>query len=116
AEGSVDERGGAAGGDAADDVGCADVFFIDGGGAAFGAVFGAFLGAEHGVGAAGDDALDHFGVGAEGGRAFGGVEDAEAAAGAGAEVDEATPLPEGDDDVFDGAGDVGLDFTDGFDG
>ena len=38
--------------------------------------------------AAGDDALDHFGRHVEGGRAFGGVEHAQASAGAGADIKE----------------------------
>ena len=48
-------------------------------------VFGAFLGADDGVLAAGHDGLDQLGIGAEGRRHLGGLDDAEAAAGAGAD-------------------------------
>ena len=73
--------------DAQDDILAADGFFVDGVSAAVGGIFSAFLGAEHGRIAAGDDALDHVGFGTKGGRTFGGVEDAEAATGAGADID-----------------------------
>ena len=55
-------------------------------------VFGAFLGADDGVLAAGHDALDQLGTGAEGRRHLGGLDDAEAAAGAGADEDDAPAL------------------------
>ena len=57
--------------------------------------------------AAGDEALDEVGGDGEGGRALAGVEDAEAAAGAGADVEEAAAALEALGDGVDGAGDVG---------
>ncbi len=56
----------------------------DGARAFFVVVFGAFLGADDGVLAAGHDALDQLGIGPEGRRHLGGLDDAETAAGAGA--------------------------------
>ena len=56
---------------------------------------------------AGDDALDEIGRDVEGGRAFGGVEHAEAAAGACAYVEEASAGAKDFDDGVDGLRDVG---------
>ena len=69
---------------------------------AFGIILGAFDGsAERGV-ASGDEGADQGGRGVEGGRALGGIENAQAAAGAGAHVDKITAMIEGRDDRVNG--------------
>ncbi len=76
-------------------------------GAELGRVLGVLAGQAEGAVAAGDEALDELGGDGEGGWALAGVEDAEAAAGAGADVEEATAAVEPLGDGVDGAGDVG---------
>lgn len=72
-------------------------------------VFCAFDAESEGVFAAGHDTDDAVGRNAEGGRAFGSVENPEASAGACSEVDNASALGDGPGGVLDGAGDgVGL--------
>ncbi len=70
-------------------------------------VFDVFDGAAEGGIAAGDEADDHGGIGAEGGRAFGSVEYAQAAGGSGSDVEEAATFGEGLGDEADGLGDGG---------
>ena len=64
-------------------------------------------GEAQGAVAAGDETLDEFGGDGEGGRALAGVEDAETAGCAGADVEEASAAVEAGCDLVDGAGDVG---------
>ncbi len=75
--------------------------------ALLGRVFGVLAGVAEGGVSAGDDALNECGRDGEGGRALGGVEYAEAAAGAGSHVEEAASLLEAGGDGVDGFGDVG---------
>ena len=82
-------------------------------GAELGGVLGVLAGEAERAVAAGDEALDEVGGDGEGGRALRGVEDAEAAAGSGADVEEATAAVEALGDGVDGAGDVGELGTDG---
>src|ERR1019366_1255022 len=71
-----------------------------------GVVFGGFRGAGKGSFPARDDALDEIGRNVESGRAFSGIEHAEAAAGAGADVEEPAAAVEGRYDGIRGAGDL----------
>ena len=89
------ERRHAAGRDADDDVLLGRVEPRDGAGAFFVVVFGAFLGADDGVLAAGHDALHQQRVGAEGRRHLGRLDDAQPAAGAGADEHQAAALAQG---------------------
>jgi hypothetical protein len=87
--GSQDERRGADGGDAEDHV-----IFIYAAVANFASasgygIFGAFDGFPHGVRAAGHDGLNAVAAHAEGRRDFGSVKSAHAAAGTGADIDQA---------------------------
>ena len=75
--------------------------------ALLGGVFGGFAGVAEGAVAAGDDALKERWGDGEGGRALGGVEDAEAAAGACSYIEEAAAVFEAVGDGVDGVGDVG---------
>ena len=112
-EGSEDVGGAAAGGDADEGVGGEEAGAEEVARALGGGVFGLFAGAAEGGVSAGDDALDEGGRDGEGGRALAGVEDAEAAAGAGADVEEAAAGEEaGGDGVYDD-GDYGELRTDG---
>ena len=70
-----------------------------------GIVLGGFGGAAQGGFAAGHDALHHLRRRAEGGRNLGGVEHAETAAGAGADVEEPAAVFDRGDDGVDGASD-----------
>ena len=101
-----DEGGASAGGDAADDVAGVDAALEDGELAGLGLILGALGGGVEGTDAAGDDALDKVGGGAEGGRDLAGIEDAETAAGACAGVEEAAAGLQGGGDEVDG-GDEG---------
>src|SRR5450755_3940756 len=103
----------AAGGDAEDNVmlaGLALFHFGDGGG---GVVFAGFGGIGESFGAAGHDELHGARVGVEGGRNLAGVECAEAAAGSGADVDEASTLADSGSDQIDGAGNLRQGAADG---
>ena len=66
----------------------------DGARAFFVIVFRAFFGADDGLGAAGHDALHQLGIGAEGRGHLGGLDNAEAARGAGADEDDPAALAE----------------------
>jgi len=105
-EATSDERGQAAGGDADEDVGRAEPAPLKFGDGFPGVVFGAFDRADERPVAAGDDALDLVGVGAEGRWALGGVEHPEAPAGARADVEEPAACPECLDDEFYGPGNL----------
>ncbi len=72
----------------------------------FGVVFADFGGGGEGFGASGDDEVRSR-IGVEGGRALDGVEGGDAAAGSGADVDEASAAAESGGDLIDGAGDLG---------
>ena len=118
-DGADDVGGAAAGGDADDDVfaggaAAGDVALAD-----LGGVFVDVGGGGEGLGAAGHDVLHLGGRGGVGGRALGGVERGDAAAGAGADVDEAAAVAQGAGDgvddhgdlregLFDGGGDLGV--------
>jgi hypothetical protein len=88
-----------AGGDAHHHVGLAKPDFLQIVDRKFGMIFGALDRPDHRRRPAGDDSQDPFGVGLERGRAFGGIEHAEPARGARAEVDQPAALaePVGDD-------------------
>ena len=112
-DGGDGEGSASAGGDAEDDVvlaGLALFHFGDGGG---GVVFAGFGGVGEGLGASGHDELHGARVGVESGRDFGGVEGAEAAAGSGADVDEASAVADAGGDDVDGAGDLRQGAADG---
>lgn len=105
--------GGAAGGDAEHCVVAGEVEGVELGLGAEGIVFFALAGdAERRV-AAGDDADDTISVDLEGGRRFGGVEHAETAARACAEIDEAAALDEAALGGLDEGGDLGFGVGDG---
>lgn len=108
-EGAEDVGSAAAGGDADDRVVC-----VEGGGdgkeiadAFFGAVFGVLAREAEGGIAAGDEALHEGGGDGEGGGALAGVEDAEAAAGAGTHIKDAAAAGHALRDAVDGVGDGG---------
>ncbi len=82
---------------AASEIGCA----------LFGGVFGGLAGFAEGGVTAGDEALNQGGRDGEGGGALGGVEDSEAAAGSGTDVEEAAPLLEAGGDGVHRFGDAG---------
>jgi len=103
----------AAGCDAEDDVFSCQVLCDEIAFASTGVVFGAFLGFEDGRYTAGDDALDELGVGAEGGWDLTGVEHAESAGGAGADVKKPAAEAEAFSDDFHSRGDGRTDFADG---
>ena len=67
-------------------------------------VFSAFDREMDGSGTASNEGAHDFSRDTEGGRTLGGVEDAEAAAGAGADVEEASTAADVVDDAVDGAG------------
>ena len=71
-----------------------------------GVVFAGFSGGAQRFGASGHDELHGAGIGVEGGRDFRGVESAETAAGAGADVDEASAMTEARGDHVNGTGDL----------
>ena len=77
------------------------------GGTLFGGIFRAFNRVAESAIASGDESLDQIGRDVEGGRTFGGIEHAETAGGAGADVEETAATLETLDDGVDGAGDVG---------
>lgn len=77
------------------------------------AVLGTFDGLGDGSAATGDETAHELGRNAEGGRALGGVEHAETAAGACADVDEASALLHTGDDGVDGPSDGGDCVSDG---
>ena len=99
--------GAAAGGDADESVGWGEAGSDEVCGALLGGVFGGFAGGAEGGVSPGDDALEEGGWDGEGGRALGGVEDAEAAAGSGSDVEEAATLGEAGGDGVDCGDDVG---------
>ncbi len=92
---AADERGHAAGGDADHDVLVGQPQPADAAGALLVVVFDAFLRPEHRFLSAGHDRLHHFRTGAEGRRHFRGFDHAQAAAGAGADEDDAAAFLEG---------------------
>ena len=112
-QGTPDEGGAATGGDADDDVFLTDAAVSDGGGTGLDVVFSAFDGAPEGLAATGDDALDLFARGAEGGGDLTGVEDAEPTAGASADVEQASARCEGFGDPDGDGGDGAPFFGDG---
>ena len=75
--------------------------------ALLGQIFGLFGGVAQGSVATCDQTLDQGGWNGEGGWALGGIEHAEAAAGTGADVEEAAALGDAIGDGVDGAGDGG---------
>ena len=106
-QGADDVGGAAAGGDADECVLLGEACGGEVGCALLGDVFSGFAGFAEGFVAAGHEALDECGRDGEGGWALGGVEDAEAAAGSGSDVEEAAALLEACGDCIDGFGDVG---------
>jgi hypothetical protein len=106
-EGSEDVGGSAAGGDAYENVLTGEACGGEVGCALFGRVFGLLTGFAEGRVAAGDEALHESWRDGEGWGALAGVEDAEAAAGAGSDVEEAASVFEAVGDFVDGFGDVG---------
>ena len=106
-QGGDGEGGAAAGGYAYDYVVLSELAPSNFGAALLAGVFAGFgFGAEC-FGPAGDDVLDLGGIGIEGGWDFCGVQGADAAAGAGADVDEASTFAELRSDEVDGAADLG---------
>lgn len=102
-----DERSASAGGDADHDIMIGDGPEPDCFGAGIRIVLSPFDGFPQGAPASGDDALDLVGVSAKCGRAFAGVKHAEPAAGAGADVEEASAASQGAHDPVNGALEVG---------
>src|SRR5271165_1116910 len=105
-DGSDGEGGAAAGGDAENDIALPGLELFHFGDGQGGVVFAGFGGGAEGFGTSGHDELHGAWIGVEGGLDFGGVESAEASAGAGADVDEASAVAEAGDDEVDGAGDL----------
>ena len=70
-------------------------------------VFSAFDREVDGLGSAGNEGADEFWRNTEGGRTLGSIEDAEAAAGAGPDIEEASTAADVVDDAVDGTGDGG---------
>ena len=105
-DGGDGERSASAAGDAEDNIvlaGLALLHFLEG---KFGVVFAGFGGGGEGFGASGHDVLHGARIGVERGRDFRSIESANAAAGSGAHVDEASALAKSGDDDVDGAGDL----------
>lgn len=112
-ESAPDKRGAATGCDANDDVVGGDLPLVDGGGTGLDIVLRALDGAPESLATASDDALDLLARGAEGGWDFAGVEHAEATAGAGSDIDQATALGKGAGDFGGEGGDGALLFGEG---
>ena len=112
-EGAEDVGGSAAGGYAEDDVFGRERVGGEVGGALIGGVFRLFRGFAQGGVAAGDEADEEAGRDREGGRALASVEDAEAAAGAGADIEQPATPGETLGDGVDGLGDGGQGGADG---
>jgi hypothetical protein len=66
-----------------------------------------FARTKHGLPAAGNEALHHVRLDAEGGRTLGRIENTEPAAGSGARIEQVATRPEGRGHEIDGAGDIG---------
>ncbi len=105
-DGGDGERSASAGGDAEYDVVLAGLALLDFGDGQRSVVFAGFGGGGERLRASGHDVLHGARIGVERGRNFGGVESADAAAGSGADVDEASALAEPGDDDVDGARDL----------
>ena len=105
-DGGDGEGGASAAGDAEDDIMFAGLAFLDFGEGECGVVFAGFGGGGESFGATGHDVLHGARIGIESGRNLGGVECAEAAAGSGADIDEAAALAESGDDDVNGTGDL----------
>jgi len=97
----------AGGGDADEGVGLGEAGLLEVAGTFFGGVFGVLAGEAEGAVAAGDESLEEVGRDGEGWGALAGVEDAEASAGAGTDVEEMAAAGEAGGDFVDGAGDGG---------
>lgn len=79
---------------------------LDRGEGEHGVIFAGFSGSAESLGTSGHDVLHGAWIGVEGGRNFRGVESAEAAAGSGAHIDEASTLADAGGDQIDGAGNL----------
>ena len=100
-----DKGSDATGGDAHNHVARAQIKLLERGDGALLVIFGPFDRLEYGLWPTGNKSLDDLWVGAEGRRAFGGVENAEPAAGAGPEIDQSATLAQLAGDQVDGASD-----------
>ncbi len=101
-----DVRGATAGGDAHQRVLAGEACGSEVGCALFGGVFGLLAGFAEGGVAAGDKALHESCGDREGWGDLAGIENTEAAAGAGSDIEEAAPVFEAAGDLVDGFGDV----------